>query len=281
MTDRKRSVLSFFVLAFIWSWGLNAPRVAATAGYLKLPDLVSTIMGWLAVAGPMVAAFWLLRRRQGQGAIRSLWRSAWRWRFDKRWWWAIALLMPAHALLTAGVLLALGRTIPWEYGLPPAMTVPIFILIYLINALPEELGWRGYALPRLQERFSPLVSGLILGAVWALWHLPLHFIEGTTQWNLPIWQYAAQTLVLSVLYVWIFNGTQGSVAAAVGFHAISNFSAAVVPTWTTNTGRLVGFGLLTAIAAVVIATGGLKGPGVVPQRPAGLPDVGPSEEVRA
>ena len=114
---------------------------------------------------------------------------------------------------------------------------------------------RGYALPRLQTKYSPLVSSLILGVIWGLWHLPLHFIEGTTQVNIPIFEYLAQTILLSVVYAWLFNGT-GRVFVAILFHFVGNITAAVFPYWVTSTGRWVSFIiLLISVILIVVVKG--------------------------
>jgi membrane protease YdiL (CAAX protease family) len=132
------------------------------------------------------------------------------------------------------------------------MIVPIGFLIWLLGAYPEEYGWRGYALPRLLEKNSPLVASLILGAVWGIWHLPLHFIPTTTQFVIPIWQYLLLTLVLSVLYTWLYLGTGGNLFIASLFHASGNIAGALIPYWTSNIGRWVSF-LILLVPAVVIA----------------------------
>lgn len=97
--------------------------------------------------------------------------------------------MPLTGLLTLSVLALLGVGLLWEYSLSPARLVPVGLLIWLVRALPEEYGWRGYALDRLQEHLGALPASLVLGSIWSLWHLPLHFIPGTTLKSIPIWEY--------------------------------------------------------------------------------------------
>jgi membrane protease YdiL (CAAX protease family) len=132
------------------------------------------------------------------------------------------------------------------------MIIPIFLLIFFTNALPEEYGWRGFALDPLQKRTTALGASLILGSIWAVWHFPLFFIEGTTQAAIPMYQYFLQTIVLSIFYTWLYNNTGGSVLIAIIFHAVSNTSAAVVPFWTIEVVRWVYFGILVIAAIVVL-----------------------------
>jgi membrane protease YdiL (CAAX protease family) len=127
-------------------------------------------------------------------------------------------------------------------------------LIWLLGAYPEEYGWRGYALPRLLKINSPLVASLVLGILWGIWHLPLHFIPTTTQYVIPIWQYLLQTIVLSILYTWLHKGTRGSVFIASMFHAFSNIAGAAIPYWTTEAGRWISFGLMLVTAVIIVVT---------------------------
>jgi len=246
----RSQLVKYFLLTFGWSWLINFPRVLVYFDILSIPPVLFTIMGYLSVFGPMIAAFLLTWNHSKREGVKLLWKSGWSTKFPKKWLIPTLLLMPLMGLLTFLILKLLNHPIQWKNGLPPAMIVPIGLLIYLLGALPEEYGWRGYALPRLQTQFSPLAASLILGVIWALWHLPLHFIEGTTQFNIPILEYFAQTVLLSVIYTWLFNGTR-RVFVPILFHAIGNITAAAFPYWVTTTGRWVSF-IILLIAAILI-----------------------------
>ena len=214
----KKSPAAFFAIAFGWMWLINLPRVLAAYGKLTIPEGLSMLMGYLALFGPGVAAFILTRLQAGKPGVKALWRSGWRINFDRKWLLPAIFLVPVAGLLTWLVLSLMDVPIEWQYGAPPAMIVPIGLLIWLLNAYPEEYGWRGYALPRLLERGSPLAASLVLGLIWGLWHLPLHFIPTTTQYVIPVWEYVLQTIVLAVLYTWLHQATGGSVLIASLFH---------------------------------------------------------------
>jgi uncharacterized protein len=94
---------------------------------------------------------------------------------------------------------------------------------------PEELGWRGYALPRLQSRWNALVASLVLGAVWTLWHLPLWFIPGLFFADLSFTAYAIETVAGAVVFTWIYNSSGGSVLLAMLMHAAVNLAAGYMP----------------------------------------------------
>lgn len=195
----SQSLWPFFAMTFGWSWLFWLPAVLSTAGRLDVPDAAAFALGVVAVFGPSVAAFSLLYRHEGKQGALNLWKRGWSWSAGKRWLLPVLLLLPGGTLLTVGVVTLLGEPLRMEHAVPVAMLVPVFILIYLLNALPEEYGWRGYALDRLQARWNALVSSLTLGTIWGLWHRPLHFIAGSVQEVIPVWQFTAMSVVLAVL----------------------------------------------------------------------------------
>ena len=111
-------------------------------------------------------------------------------------------------------------------------------VLFLGGPLGEELGWRGFALPRLQGRHTALTSSVVLGLVWGLWHIPLYFVPGTGQYEITrsgngvafaIGGAATWTIGLSVLFTWLFNQTRGSLLVVIGFHAAVNLAALFPP----------------------------------------------------
>lgn len=258
VSTNLRDLRLFFLATFTWTWLLQLPRLSSAAGWISLPAWASPVLGSIAVFGPALTAFSLTALRSGKDGLRALWRRGWRVTFRKVWFLPAILLMPISGLLTLGMLALLGVAVPWEHSLSPAMLVPIGLIIWLAGALPEEFGWRGYALDRLQERMSPLPASLVLGLVWSLWHLPLHFIPGTTQASLPIGEFAIQTMVLTVLYTWLYNRTDGSILITGLFHAAGNLTAALLPTWAIPLGRWIGLLPLLAVALVVVFSGKLR-----------------------
>jgi membrane protease YdiL (CAAX protease family) len=206
--------------------------------------------------GPSIAALWLTARQEGRAGVVRLLKRGWSLDFDRRWLVPTILLMPATSLVTVALMAALGIEIEWQYGVPWQAVVPVFFSVLLLNALAEEYGWRGYALGRMLGRGSALLASLVLGAIWGLWHLPLHLLEGTVQSNLPVYEFVLQQMVLAVYYTWLYNHTRGAVSVAILFHAIGNTVAAAIPTWTTPQGRWIGFGVQLAVAVVLTALWG-------------------------
>lgn len=242
MSNRK-SLMLFFILAFGISWILWLPAFLKTEW---------TAFSFIAPFGPSLAAVIVTLAKREKGAVRKLLSSGFRKPAGLVWLLPLLLIGPVSSALTIGILILLKEPVLWEYALPPAMIAPVFLIIFIGNGLAEEYGWRGTALPLLEKRLSVLGASVILGALWSLWHLPLFFIEGTTQEIIPFYQYALQTIVFSLLYSWIAHLTSFSVLAAAFFHAVNNISAAVFPFWIDDTGRWIQFALLTLFTVVLV-----------------------------
>jgi membrane protease YdiL (CAAX protease family) len=253
----NRQLSSFFVITFAFSWILWLPQVLKFNGFPDLPEIVG-LPGMFAPFGPFVAAFFLVWRIAGRQGVKKLWLRGWRLEFKKVWLLPALLIGPLAALFTVLILILINGSFSWQHGLPALLVVPVFLLILFTNALPEEYGWRGFALDPLQERTTALAASIVLGSIWALWHLPLFFIEGTTQAAIPMYQFFLQTIVLSIFYTWLYNNTGGSVLIAILFHAVSNITAAVVPFWTIDLGRWINFGILVVAALIVLSVWGSK-----------------------
>jgi hypothetical protein len=249
-----RKTWAFFVLTYLISWLLWLPSVLRTNGYPNLPEIVG-LAGMFAVLGPTIAAFILVGRESGRAGMGRLIRRAFATGFSMRWWLPTLLLMPVIGLLTAAVLSLLGTELP-EWTTPSLITALVTaITILFIGGGLEEFGWRGYALDRMQNGKNAVVASLVLGFFWGLWHLPLFFMEGTTQAEaaIPIWEFILQIMVLSVLFTWLYNNTGGSLLVAILFHTIGNTTGALLPPYfATEIGRWVYFGLLLITSIIIV-----------------------------
>jgi membrane protease YdiL (CAAX protease family) len=205
---RRYSLVVFFVLAYVfswWPWPLYALDLAP-----------GTILG----CGPFLAALVVLALTRGKVGILGLLKRMVRWRV-RPVWYAVALLLPVGIALAATVLNVLVGAQPpssAELGAWPSL-IPTFFLLLLIPGIGgawEEPGWRGYALPNLRASHSALLASLILGVVWAFWHLPL-MVTGVIPWS-----DIAYVVVQSVVYTWLFNNTGGSVLLVMLFHTMNN-----------------------------------------------------------
>jgi membrane protease YdiL (CAAX protease family) len=241
---------SFFVMAFAFSWIVWSPWYLSEEGVGLLPFPVSSFP-WIPLGillGPTLAAFIMTGVTEGKVGVRRLLRRIVLWRVGFRWY--------LFALIGVPVVMALG-TIILPGGPAPLLTLgPGYVLSYLGSfvlvtilggPLFEEVGWRGFALPRMQPLHGPLVGSLILGLLWALWHL-------TEFWFLDIVKFGGFAIAVAVVITWVFNNTKGSVFMAILVHAsIDTFGTPLLalfsPSQIANS-FLLSFG---ALALVLVA----------------------------
>jgi membrane protease YdiL (CAAX protease family) len=204
---RTHPVATFFFLAFGWTWAIVAAMIlSGVADDISKPSIFFVLGGIICNVSPSIAAFLITRVCEGKEGVKRLW-SAFRIRGGLR--------LTLIALLTLPVLTALTMLIA-NVSVRPYVFWPVF------SSMGEEFGWRGFILPKLLARFSPLKSGILLGLVWALWHVPMHYIayRGFGALMLPtIGTIGFVNLTLqSVIMTWLFVKSRGSVRLMVLYH---------------------------------------------------------------
>jgi membrane protease YdiL (CAAX protease family) len=245
-------LLLFFVLAY-------AITIAATLALDYLPGVPAEVWLVTRILSPTIAAVILSAALGGSGGVKALLAGFLRWRVGLRWYVAASALLWLP-LLMALVYALLGYTAP---GMAPGMTLSYLLVqvafTFYSGPIVEEAGWRGFALPRLQERFSALTSSLILGVVWAAWHLPFYATSGGGA-GIPFPAYAALVTVLTIYFTWVYNNTRGSLVLCVLAHFSFNAASAFVvnhlgllPRMVFNIGASVGLTLI--VVAVVLYFG--------------------------
>jgi membrane protease YdiL (CAAX protease family) len=211
MTSNRQRTLPFFLLTFAITWGLQLPGVLAQQGLLPGDPAAYMPFAGLGLFGPLVAATVLTFRQGGWSGVRELYAPLLRYRVHAGWY-LVALVVPG-ALLTG--LLALfnlaGREGPIAY-LPTVAGLALGLVISVV----EEIGWRGFALPRLQARWGAFGAGSFIGVVWYLWHLPMFVGQGVPS-NLVLVM-LLYFIGASLFMTWINAGTKGSLLLAVLAH---------------------------------------------------------------
>jgi membrane protease YdiL (CAAX protease family) len=255
----RRPLAAFFALAYAGSWIVWLPLVLAGNNLLLAPSAIPPGLAFLLTvlapfAGPTLAAFVITAVVEGRAGLRVLLGRYAQWRFGL-WWYAAALGLAPIALLAAvAVRYGLPARVPGgmellELGL--SYLVTLLVNLCIGGVLGEEPGWRGFALPRLQTRYGPLLGSLILSLFWSFWHLPLILTPGGATWTGNIGLYVALNVALTILHTWVFNGTRGSLVGVLLLHASVNTSARMilpaVPGLSRDTGNL----LLVALYAIV------------------------------
>lgn len=171
---KKHPFIFYCILAFAISW----------AGWFVL-ILSDTAPGFfnpwklLAAFGPCLAGLLVIGVLSGKNGLTKVWKQLIQVRV--RWIWYLVSLAGPPLLMLASLWLHIllgGTGLAFNDPAELYRVIPVFLLVFFFSVLGEEIGWRGFALPWLQARFDALVSSLILGLIWALWHLPLFWLPG-------------------------------------------------------------------------------------------------------
>lgn len=252
---RRRPFLIFYSLALVISWSFWVPVVLSSG---SLPYWSSVFFLISGAFGPTLSAILLTAMDGGTSAVRRLFGRLLRWRVGVRWYLAALLLPAALSFCAIALYVLLGGVAPRLYSPVPWYSLPAYFLaiLFFVGPLPEEMGWRSYALPILQAKRSALSASVILGLSWALWHLPLVW-TGETYWHgIPFPLFTLAMVALAILFTWAYNGTGESLPIVLLFHAAINFTLTLVPVQPTDTMplwlSLIGVGLLWAVALAVV-----------------------------
>jgi membrane protease YdiL (CAAX protease family) len=216
-TARKRGLGLFFTLTFVLTWGIAAILILAPDATERIfgPVGLSNPLYLLAVYAPAISGVVVAWQRLGLSGLRGYFSRLTMIRMPSSNWLFLIVGIPAIVYTGAALSGTFGDSpvfSPWYTALPALLTY-----MFLAGTW-EELGWRGVALPLLQRRFTPLTSGLLVGVVWAVWHLPAFAMSGTVQSAWSFGPYFAGLLALSVIMTWFFNASKGSILVAWLFH---------------------------------------------------------------
>jgi membrane protease YdiL (CAAX protease family) len=250
-------MLAFILLSFGISWLLWS--LVALTGLDINQNLTVGLAYVLGGFGPAIAGIILAQRDPASWS--DFWpRSLQIRRIRPKWWVVILLLYPATLMLAylIGAFTSSGAAnlAPSDnvVGRSPAFILLTLLFIVILGPVSEEPGWRGYALDRLQARYSPLVASLILGAIWWAWHLPLLFVQGSFLQGSgasPVFLtgYLGTVILYSILFTWVYNHTERSILASIIFHFSINLTTGILaPPYEVF---MVTTFLLIVIAAVV------------------------------
>jgi uncharacterized protein len=257
---------AYLILAVGWTWVF---WLAAIASGRPFTDPAVVFLFVTGAAGVPGAALLFLFFVEDSAARRDFWRRLIDFRRIGPFAWAVICLLPP-LLALGGALLHMLHTGAWPEFLPlrgflaaPLSLLPFILFVLLFGPLPEEIGWRGYALDPLQIAYGALAAAFILGAVHAAWHLPMFYLEGTHQHTLgafsaAFWRYMLSTVALSVVMTWLFNATARSTLSAIAIHFTNNLTGELFR--LPETAEWYRFGLLAIAAGLIVAaTGGRLG----------------------
>jgi membrane protease YdiL (CAAX protease family) len=219
-----KEVLAYFLAAIGFTWAIHFSIIVFSVPFsmdLSTPGMKLYLLG---LAGPLVGSVAVSTYTAGLDGVKGLLSKALIWRFPLTWYLIAILLIPAINLTN---ILVFYDRVPDDFAW--FAVIPVLIVGQIWVVVAEEFGWRGFALPRLQARYGSLGATLVLGSIWAIWHLPMFFVPGSPQYseNVPasLAVYTIVTVCLSILLTVIYNRSHGSVLSCMLFHAFLNIAA--------------------------------------------------------
>jgi len=262
----RHPLFFFFLFAYAFSWLTWMPLVLSEdgAGLLsyRWPLGLYVHIAIASFVAPFLSAFIMTGITEGREGVGRLLRQLVLWRVGFKWYLFALLGIPAIMVLSVIVLPGALASFQGFASLAPLPFLSLFVYVFFLGGpFGEETGWRGFALPRLQTMHGPLVGSLILGLIWALWHLPIFWVPA---WNLPptilnIVMFVIAAIAFTIVMTWVFNNTKGSLLIATLIHASFDmfmaalnglFPAPIVNDYGSNMPVLIGFG---ALALVLVA----------------------------
>jgi membrane protease YdiL (CAAX protease family) len=226
---RKYSLAMYFFLAYAVTWCVQIPLALSARGLIKvqIPEQIH----YLGAFGPLIAAFIVTALTDGTAGIRALTSRWFKWRVGFRYY-AFAVFAPI-ALFTIAVLINRVLTGAWsdlsllgEADYLPYLGLLGSLLLWLLTyGLGEETGWRGYALPHLQRKYSAATATLILAVLWAFWHVPAFFYRDTyvQMGILGFPMFLVSITFATMVFTWLYNSTFGSLLLVILFHGFFNW----------------------------------------------------------
>ncbi len=213
-------LVSFFVMAFLFSWVAVSPLLLDHT----FPIEPFQILG--ALAGPTLSAVIVIAVAEGKAGLRTFFKRSIQWRAGIVWW--LIVLFGILVSLNIVAVFILGTSILTGFFKNIGLILPTYLITLIVGILLgplwEEPGWRGFALPRLQAQFGPLVGTVILGVLWALWHIP-GYLGGWMQSG--IFALIVSSVMFSIMMTWVYNNTRGSILLMILLHSSSNAAISI------------------------------------------------------
>ncbi|MDH5300329.1 MAG: CPBP family intramembrane metalloprotease [Gammaproteobacteria bacterium] len=212
----SRALIPFLAISFGLTWSIAALLILFTEPLVAMFGEIrpSNPLFILAVYSPGFAALFLVWRAHGIAGLGRLLRRLTLWRVSASWWLFLILGIPAVVYLGAAIKGSISDPLPFS---PWFAAFPALALAFFLGPI-EEFGWRGLALPLLQRKLAPFWAGLILGIVWAIWHIPAFLLSGTAHSTWAFVPFFVGVVAISVILTSLFNSARGSLLLAYLYH---------------------------------------------------------------
>lgn len=221
----KLDVLIFILITYGYFWLIAATKWIFDIPFTYDPRQLAGKLVLAAVPAALIGAIATTLSTSGRVGLGELLTRAFRWRFSPIWYAAAFLIPFAVVAVSTGVAVLEGGAEISDRWFAPIFPLAFLAFFLFHNGIGEEVGWRGFALPRLQQKFGSLGGSIIVGILWALWHTPLFLMPGTSQYGSSLLSYVWLLVCWSVIMTMLVNKAGGSVLVAIIFHETCNFIA--------------------------------------------------------
>lgn len=224
------ALLQFFLLSFAVSWTFFIAGAAGAGAFGHPVRVLAELESALFLIGavtPGLVALWLAARAEGSSGAKALLSRAVKWDVERRWYLLAILYMPVTKLMVAVVHRAITGAWPHFGNLPWYLIVPAIVVSTPVQS-GEEIGWRGYALPRLDEHIGLRRASLLLGVIWAVWHLPFFYVPGIDMYGQSFPVFTLSVVAISVAMAWLYARTNQSLLLTMLMHSTINQTASIV-----------------------------------------------------
>jgi uncharacterized protein len=239
--NNTKKLIAYFILAYVISWSIGIPLALSQQGVIR--PIFPLWAHYFVAYGPTLSALIVTGVSEGQNGIRELGRRVFMWKVRPVWW--LVALSPLTIGFLVGLMLNFAMdskvtlsTLGEVNFLPPIGIWALDLWVFTFG-FGEEIGWRGYALPRLQKDQSALKATFILATLWALWHLPQFFYVFDPAIAIG---WAIGLLAGAIVFTWLFNSSDGSILIVAIFHGCFNFISS----------SPAGNGILAAVVTIIV-----------------------------
>ena len=224
----KKFPLRFFIVTFLWTW-----LILITCSLLirtkLIPESLSLPFIIFSAFGPAAGTFFSLRTIEGKGSIKKYLQKFKSFKFGWIVWISIFLVLGLASFIAWIVPELFGLNRLSQY-MPIYFFLPYLVICILFGGGQEEIGWRGYILPYLEKKYGLIIGSLILGIIWAIWHLPLWFIPGSTQSYMNFFSFILLTIGYSYFFSWIIEKSGNRLLSGPIVHGTGNGIIVLFPT---------------------------------------------------
>lgn len=265
MGKRLKHVIIFFILSFVVTWVFYFSIVAFGLDPYQGTGMILLILG--GCSPTVVGIIMALVTYKKKGEKKAFFKRFYDLRYIRPLWWVVAILLfPAITALSIGLNVLFGGAVPEMTNLKaiianPLVWFPLILLSFMSGPFSEEFGWRGFALNPLLERLGFTKGSVLLGFIWAIWHLPLYFMPQTWHGSMGFafegfWSFILLNVGLSVIMSWVFLHTKRSIFSAMLIHLSANFCtqliAGPVQPGYSPTLELIRTLIIVAVAVVLV-----------------------------